>query len=378
MFITCLLSLLNFAAGHKPAAKVDFDLQLFSGEKTEEPTSKRKQEARKKGQVAKSNEVNSVFIMLAAFATLRVLGSYIYDVLGNYMRFMFSHFSTQDMTIQTVMPLFIDFCLVFVKTALPVMAVILIVSVAINIAQVGLVFSTESLTPSLDKINPISGFGRMFSKRSLVELAKAVVKVTIVGWFVYHFMIARITQLASLINVDLQASLSYAGSVIIDLAYQVCAIMIVIAALDYLYQWWSHKESLKMSKQEVKDEYKQNEGDPKIKAKIRERQRAMAMRRMMLQVPKADVVVTNPTHFAVALQYDKKMVAPVVVAKGQDYVAQKIKEIAKENKVVIVENKMLARTLYATAEIGEAVPPELYQAVAEVLAYVYKLKKRLS
>ncbi|EIW18197.1 MULTISPECIES: flagellar biosynthesis protein FlhB [Pelosinus] len=357
---------------------VSFDLQLFAGEKTEEATAKRKGEARQKGQVAKSTEVNSVFIILAAFFTLKLIGSYIYDELTRYMQLSFSNVATADMTINSIREIFLGFAIVFIKTALPVMCVILIVSLTINFIQVGFLFSFEPLMPKLSKLNPIAGFGRLFSKRSLVELVKSLLKITIIGYFIYRFMRKQIEQIPGLISAELIDSLHIAASLILNLVFQISAVMLVLAAFDYFYQWWEHKESLKMSKDDIKQEFKQSEGDPLIKGKIKQRQRAMSMQRMMQEVPKADVIVTNPTHFAVALKYEKAMAAPIVVAKGQDLIAQRIKEIAKENKVIIVENKVLARALYAAVDIGYPVPPELYQAVAEVLAYVYKLKKRLS
>lgn len=357
---------------------MEFDLQLFSGEKTEEATAKRKGEAREKGQVAKSMEVNSVFVILAAFFTLKLIGSYIYDELIGYMQLILSNLSLADITINSIREIFYGFGIVFLKTSLPVMCVILIVSLTINFLQVGFIFTLEPLMPSLDKINPFTGFGRLFSKRSLVEMAKSLAKIGIIGYFIYRFMMKHTLQIPGLINAELIDSLQLTASLIMDLVYQISAVMMVLAAFDYFYQWWAQKESMKMSKDDVKQEYKQMEGDPLIKGKIKQKQREMSMRRMMQEVPKADVIVTNPTHFAVALKYDQAMLAPIVVAKGQDLLAQRIKEIAKENSVVIVENKILARALYATVEIDQPVPPELYQAVAEVLAYVYKLKKRFS
>ncbi len=355
-----------------------FDLQLFAGEKTEEATAKRKGEARQKGQVAKSMEVNSVFIILAAFFTLKLIGSYIYDELTRYMQFSFSNVVMADITIKSIQEIFFGFAIVFLKTALPVMFVILIVSLTINFIQVGFLFSLEPLTPKFSKINPISGFGRLFSKRSLSELVKSLLKIIIIGYFIYRFMMKLTGQVPGLISAELIDSLHLTATLILDLVFQISSVMIVLAAFDYFYQWWEHKESLKMSKDDIKQEFKQMEGDPLVKGKIKQRQRAMSMQRMMQEVPKADVIVTNPTHFAVALKYEKFMAAPIIVAKGQDLIAQRIKEIAKESKVAIVENKMLARALYAAVDIGHPVPPELYQAVAEVLAYVYKLKKRLS
>lgn len=355
-----------------------FDLQLFSGEKTEEATPKRKEEAKKKGQVAKSTEISAVFVILAAFYTLKLLGANLYLELAGYMTEIFSTLTTTDFTINSVQILFLNLSLVLLKTVLPVLLVILVTSLAINYMQVGFIFSTETLMPNFNKIDPLSGFQRLFSKRSLVELLKALFKVTIIGYFIYRFAIIETDAIPKFISMELIDSLKLAGSLIIDLAFQILSVMLVMAAFDYFYQWWEHNQSLKMSKQEVKEEFKQTEGNPQIKGKIKEKQRAIAMRRMMQEIPKADVVVTNPTHLAIALKYDKTMSAPVVLAKGQDFLAERIKQVARENRVAVVENKPLARALYPVVQIGDAIPPELYQAVAEVLAYVYRLKKRLS
>lgn len=356
----------------------NMDLQLFSGEKTEEATPKRKDEARNKGQIAKSVELNSAFGVLAAFFSLKILGEYIYNELAVFMKYTFSHFSTADFTFEFIQIMFANLGWVFLKTAFPVMVVIAVVAVITNFLQVGFIFTLEPLMPNLEKLNPITGFQRLFSKRSLVELFKSIIKISIVSFFVYRFIQKTASQVPKLVTAELVDSLKTAASMTLDLVFQISAVMIVLAALDYFYQGWEHKESLKMSKQEVKEEYKQMEGNPQIKGKIKERQRAMAMQRMMQEVPKADVIVTNPTHFAVAIKYEQSMSAPVIVAKGQDFLAQRIKEVAKENKVTIVENKPLARTLYSTVDVGSTVPPQLYQAVAEVLAYVYRLKKRFS
>ncbi|MDD4601079.1 MAG: flagellar biosynthesis protein FlhB [Negativicutes bacterium] len=356
----------------------NFNLQLFSGEKTEDATPKRKEEARKKGQVARSVELNSAFVILAAFFTLKVVGSYIYNELGDYMKLVFTHFSTTDFTAEFIQILFIDFAIVFFKVTLPVMLVIAVIAILSNLVQVGFAFSFEPIMPQMSRMNPISGLQRVFSKRSLVELAKSIVKISIIGYFVYRFIMKTTGEVPQLIASELADSLNIAVAMALDLVFQISAVMIALAAVDYAYQLWEHNESIKMSKQEVKEEYKQMEGNPQLKSKIKERQRAFAMQRMMQEVPKADVVITNPTHYAIALKYDQSMAAPIVVAKGQDFLAQRIKETAKENKVTIVENKPLARALYRAVDVGSSVPAELYQAVAEVLAYVYRLKKRLS
>lgn len=355
-----------------------FDLQLFSGEKTEEPTAKKRAEARKKGQVAKSTEINATLGLLAALFSLQLLGTQIYHELYSYMQLCFENLAMADMTVETVREIFLVGIWVIFKTAMPVLAVLLLVAIATNLFQVGFLFSPEVLEPDLEKLNPITGFGRIFSLRSLAELVKALIKVSVVGFFIYRFMLKEASKIPSLINMELLDASLVVSSMVLDLCFEICGVLLFFAVIDYGYQVWQHTDSLKMSKDEVKQEHKQMEGNPEIKSKIKEKQRAMSMRRMMQDVPGADVVVTNPTHYAVALKYDKTMVAPVVLAKGQDLVAQRIKDIAKDNKILVLENKPLARALYATASIGDTVPPELYQAVAEVLAYVYRLRNKLS
>ena len=365
--------------GLKPSYKsIDFNLQRFAeGEdKTEEPTEKRRQDARKKGQVARSQELNTAFVLLMGFFCLRILWEYIYTNISEYTVYIYTHLA-QSTSIETIRELFIGVMLLLAKTSFPVMAAIMIIGFGINVLQVGLMVSTEKIEPKLSKLNPINGFGRIFSKRSLVELVKSLFKIAIIGSFLYMYLKDQIPFMPYLMYFDLGRSLEEIASIIFNMVFKVIAIIIIMAVLDYAYQRWQTTQDLKMSKQEVKDEHKQMEGDPQIKGKIRRKQREMAMMRMMQEVPKADVIITNPTHLAVALMYKQGMVAPLVIAKGQDLVADRIKQIAKEHKITIVENKPLARALYAAAEVGDMVPNELYQAVAEVLAYVYRLKNRV-
>ena len=362
-----------------PVKEFVFDLQLFAGEKTEEATPKRKQEARNKGQVAKSVEINSAVIMLGAFYFLSQRGGYMVDSMLVIMRRMFTEFSLRNLTVESVNTLTITLIIEFLKIVMPFMLMIALIGVLVNYFQVGYMFNPSLLMPDIKKINPLSGFSRIFfSKTPLVNLAKSLIKVFVIGYFIVSFLEKQIFILPTMAGNDIENGMVFFGNLIIDLGYRVAGAMLIIAAFDYYYQWYSHREGLMMSKQEIKEEYKQTEGNPQIKSKIRQKQREMAMRRMMQEVPKADVVVTNPTHFAVALKYEEGMQAPMLVAKGQDAVALRIKEIAGENNVTIVENKSLARAIYQTVEIGSYIPYELYQAVAEVLAYVYKLKRRLA
>ncbi|HAF31556.1 MAG TPA: flagellar biosynthesis protein FlhB, partial [Anaerovibrio sp.] len=276
----------------------------------------------------------------------------------------------------SIMQMFIGMIILLAKTSIPLMVFIMIIGLAMNLAQVGLNFSTETISFDPNKLNPINGAKRMFSKRSLVELIKSLLKILIIGYFVVTYLSDEIFQIPKLIYMDIFAGLNKMSDTIFFLAFKIIGVFIVMAVMDFAYQKWQNLQDLKMSKQEVKEEFKQQEGDPKIKGKIRQKQRQMAMARMMQEVPQADVIVTNPTHFAVALKYQSGMSAPIVIAKGQDLVAQKIKAIARESNVPIVENKPLARALFAAVEIGAAIPQELYKAVAEVLAYVYRLKKK--
>ena len=352
-----------------------FDLQRFDGEKTEEPTPKKRADARKKGQVAKSQELNTAFVLLAGFLILKILWEYLYVNVAEYTVYLYSHI-TQNMSTEGITELFIGIMILLAKTVLPVMFAILIIGLGINVFQVGLMLSTEKLEPKLSNLNPINGFGRIFSKRSLVELFKSIFKIIVIGYFLYLYLKDQIPLVPQFIFFDLPHSLATIADIIFTMAFQVIGVIMIMAAADYAYQQWQTTQDLKMSKQEVKDEFKQMEGDPQIKGKIKQKQRQMAMQRMMSEVPKADVIVTNPTHLAVALSYKKGMIAPLVLAKGQDLVAEKIKEIAREHHILIVENKPVARALYEAVEVGGIVPAELYQAVAEILAYVYKIKHR--
>ena len=352
-----------------------FDLQRFDGEKTEEPTSKKRADARKKGQVARSQELNTAFVLLIGFLIIRILWEYIYVNIAEYTIYLYSHIS-QSTSTEAITELFIGIMLLLAKTAMPVMLAILVVGLGINIFQVGLMVTTEKLEPKLENLNPINGFGRIFSKRSLVELAKSIFKIIVIGYFLYLYLKDQIPLVPQFIFFDLPHSLATIADVIFVMAFQVVGVIMLMAAADYAYQRWQTTQDLMMSKQEVKDEFKQMEGDPQIKSRIRQKQRQMAMQRMMNEVPKADVIITNPTHLAVAITYKKGMIAPLVIAKGQDLVAEKIKDIARAHHILIVENKPVARALYEAVEVGAMVPAELYQAVAEILAYVYRIKHR--
>jgi flagellar biosynthetic protein FlhB len=355
------------------------NLQFFAEEKTEEASPRRKQEARKKGQVAKSPEVNSAIILLLGFMSLKVFFPYMFNELQDFIRSFLEQLNhVEEFNIDYLMTILISTAIITGKVLFPLVLSIMIGGVVANYIQVGFMFSTEPLMPKFERINPIEGAKRIFSKRALMELAKSLIKIGAVSYIVYKGIREEFDIFPKMLDMDIQESLVFIGQLVLKIAFQVGLMLLVLAIIDFAFQKWDFNRSMRMSKQEVKQEFKQTEGNPQVKGKIKEKQRQMALRRMMQEVPKADVVITNPTHYAVALKYDGvTMNAPVIVAKGQDLVAQKIKEKAKEHSVAIVENKPLARALYRSCEIGEIVPPDLFQAVAEVLAFVYRLKGKI-
>lgn len=355
--------------------RLKLDLQWFAGEKTEPATAKKRQDARKKGQVAKSMDLPAAFILLFSFLAFLMFGGYMKEKIIKIFRNVYENQLTMDITAANVQVLFVD----LVKEGLIILAPIFILVVLVafigNYAQIGFMFIGEPLMMKFNKINPIEGFKRIFSLRTVMDFLKSTLKMLIIGYVVYTTLMGEKAKLLGLGHAPLESTFSFIASVTLKLGIKIGAILIVLAIFDFIYQKYEHEKSLKMSKQDIKDEYKKSEGDPLIKGKIRAKQRQMAMQRMMQEVPKADVIITNPTHFAVALKYDSNnMQAPTVIAKGADYVALKIKEVAKKNGIMTMENKPLARAIFAQVEIGESIPAELFQAVAEVLAYVYKVK----
>ncbi|GAX90539.1 flagellar biosynthesis protein FlhB [Effusibacillus lacus] len=357
---------------------IKWNLQQFAGEKTEKPTPRRLQEARKKGQVPRSPELQSALILLGSILIIKMMSGFYIDNFLSYMKHSLTANLTLQLTEGNAGRLFADMGLVSVKFTLPIVAIVFVIGFMTAYLQVGSHFTVEPIIPKLEKMDPIQGVKRIFALRTLVELAKSIIKILLVGYLVYDSIVSEIGSLSNLSRMDIPSILSVVGGITFEILWKSALLLLVLAIFDFFYQRYDHERSLRMSKEDIKDEFKKTEGNPTIKGKIKERQRAMAMRRMMQEVPKADVVITNPTHFAVAIQYDgDKMEAPVVIAKGTDDLAQRIKQIAKENGVVLVENKPLAQTLYKTVEIGETIPQELFQAVAEVLAYVYRLKRKV-
>lgn len=365
---------------------LEYNLQFFAkdgpgGEKTEEPTAKKLEDARKEGQVAKSKEIGNAFGLLAMFILLKVyVGS-----LGGNMVDCFSGIYNQipdaitmyggKIPVAALLVLLHTVILKMLLMLAPVFLIGVVVAVVCDVVQVKWKPTSKPLQPKFSKLNPISGFKRIFSANALIELLKSIAKIGIICYVVYSYMKDKIAGVFLLYDMSLNQAISLVGETAIDVGIRISAVYMVIAFLDYAYQKHKFKEDMKMTKQEVKDEYKNQEGDPQVKGKQKQRMQEASRRRMMQQLPEADVVITNPTHYAVAIKYDPgKYDAPYVIAKGEDFLAQKIKEIAREHDVEIVENKPLARMLYANVDIGGLIPPELYQSVAEVLAFVYHLK----
>lgn len=354
------------------------DLQFFAGEKTEKATPKKRQEARKKGQVAKSSEISTALSLLAMFFLFMFEGRTMGGGLLNMMTSIFTNGLTMSMKEGDLQAFFSGLVLQVGKILAPVLITGLVVGIASNVLQVGFMFTTEALQFKWERINPLSGFKRIYSMRAIVELLKSLLKILIVGLAAFMILWSHKGDLMGMLSLSLGSSLGLIGRIVLQMGLTVSVLLIVLAGFDYAYQRFDHEKNLRMSKQDIKDEYKKSEGDPLIKSKIRERQRQMAMRRMMQEVPKADVIITNPTHYAVALRYDEAtMDAPRVIAKGADFVALKIREVAKEHHVAIVEKRTLARALYAQLEIGDSVPETFFKAVAEVLAFVYRLKGKV-
>jgi flagellar biosynthesis protein FlhB len=365
---------------------INYNLQYFAdsgqgGEKTEPATAKKLDDARKEGQVAKSKEVNNAFMLLGFFVTLKIsIGSLgtqflesfhtIYNMIPTILAY-----KEETLDIQVFTQIMNHTLIIMMKMLAPIFAIGFLISLASDLIQVKWKPTSKTFQPKLSKFDPISGLKKIISARSIFELVKSIFKIIIICYVAYSTLKSKQEIILRLYDIPLTLALSYIGDIVIDLGIKISAVYMVVGAVDFFYQKFKFNKDMKMTKQEVKDEYKNAEGNPEIKGKIKSRMQEASRRRMMQSLPSADVVITNPTHFAVAVKYDAETsIAPMVVAKGEDYLAQRIKENAKEYHIEIVENKPLARMLYYNVDVGAEIPPELYQAVAEILAYVYSLK----
>ena len=363
--------------------KLPLNLQFFAkdgpgGEKTEEPTAKKLEDARKEGQVAKSKEIANGLGLLALFLLLKIMVgsigtsflesfSMVYNRIPVICKLNGGASPMGDISVllRTVM-------LRLLIILLPVLLIGFAVAFVSDLFQVKWRPTSKPLQPKFSKLNPLNGIKKIFSAQSLVELVKSVAKILLIALVTYSYIKNKGGLLYALYDMSMMQAVNLIGETVIELGIRISAIYMIIAGADFMYQKYKFKNDMKMTKQEVKEEYKNAEGDPEIKGKIKARMREASQRRMMQAIPKADVVITNPTHYAVAIRYDTEVApAPIVVAKGSDYLAQKIKQIARENNVEIVEDKPLARMLFANVDVDKQIPPELYQAVAEILAMVY-------
>ena len=343
-------------------------------EKTEDPTEKRKEEAREEGQVPESQELNTALTLLFSFIVLFFVMPSMIEEIISFITKVYTQYFDMNFNMINFHNLIMEVMLFILRLVAPIFIMIIIIGVLSTILQIGFLFSPKIVQPDFKKLDPIQGVKQIFSKDTLMELVKTVSKIILVVGIAYVTIIKKVPQFLLLIYSNLNKTIAFLSDLSFALGMRVSLVFLVLGIGDLFYQRWSHKEDLKMSKKEVEEERKQTEGDPEVKQQRKQQQQEMAQQRMMQDVPDADVVITNPTHFAIAIKFDiETMEAPVVLAKGQDDIAQKIKEIAQENEIEIVEEKPLARALYRMVEIGEQIPAELYQAVAEILAYVYQM-----
>ncbi|SHM11080.1 flagellar biosynthetic protein FlhB [Caldanaerovirga acetigignens] len=357
------------------------NLQLFAQEKTERATPRKRQKARERGQVFSSRELSSALGLLIGLVLIRICGSFLLENIASYLEDVIGqNFLKKDFSFDALYDVLYSSTVLLIKTILPIGMGMVLTGIVTNLAQVGFVFSLEPLSPKIERINPVEGFKRIFSQKGLVEFAKSVIKLTLIIYLFFGAFNELKNTAPLILDMSLGESIGYFLNLIFKAGLKTSAALLILSVFDYVYQWYEYEKSLMMSKEDIKEEFKEVEGNPQIKSRIRQAQRQILRRRMMLDVKKADVVITNPTHIAVALGYDATVNdAPVVLAKGAGLIAEKIKEVAEEEAIPIVENKPLAQTLYKSVEVGEAIPEELYNAVAEILAYVYSLKgKRVS
>ena len=347
-------------------------------EKTEVPTEKKRRESREEGQVAFSKELSSAALLAGIVLTLVATSPIILDAMRQLMSQIFRDLAQRkELSIDIIFTLSGEILSIILPAFAPFAAVIIFVGIFASVVQVGVLITFKAIAPKFNKISPLTGLKRLFSSQSLADFLKSMAKLIIVGFVGYLTYIDKITELNGLSVSTPESILIYNFTVVAEVAGKIVLALVAIAIFDYFYQRWHHEQQLMMTKQEVKDETKQTEGDPQLKARIRQIQREMSNARMMQEVPKADAVIVNPTHFSVAILYDRDvMSAPEVIAKGADHLALRMRTVARENNVPILERPELARDLYANVEIGDDIPERFYKAIAEILAFVYRLRKR--
>jgi flagellar biosynthetic protein FlhB len=347
-----------------------------AGDRTEKATPRRREKARERGQVARSLEVNSALLLAVGLTLLIALGGHFTRVLGENSRYLFgqAHVIRSDNP-AAISTLLVGNLLALAKALAPLVGALLLAGIAANVAQVGLHVTPHALVPKPEKLNPITGLKRFFEARAFFDLAKHLVKIILIGWIAYLTLAGLMARLGATPLLPIPAIVAVGKRGFAELMARLLIVMFMLALIDWIWQRYQHEKNLKMSKYEVRQELKDIEGDPQIKARIRGLQLEMARKRMLADVPRADVVITNPTHYAVALRYERGAAAPVVLAKGRDALAEIIKKIARRARVPVIENKPVAQALYRQVEVGQMIPESLYQTVAEILAYIYRLRK---
>lgn len=345
-------------------------------QRTEPATPRRREEVRRRGQVARSVDVNSALILLSILIFVRYAARYLLVPVLDTSSVLFRNAHNFSFSTESVSSYAASFLLILAKILAPVLVIAFVVALVSGLFQAGFVFSASPLAPTLDRMNPVTGFSRIFSTRSSVELLKSFFKIVLVGYVAYAGVRGEIGRFPSFTDASPLAAALFFGDLAYRIGLRIVLLLLFLALVDYAYQRYEFEKSIRMTKQEIRDELKQLEGDPLLRARIRQRQREIARRRMMMEVPRADVVITNPVHLAVALRYDPvSMAAPAVIAKGQRLIADRIREIAASHNIPIVEDPELARVLFKDCEVGSVIPGELYRAVAEILAWIYNTNK---
>ena len=360
-----------------PPKNCRIDLQLFAQEKTEQATQKKLRDARRRGQVFKSQEMSSAVLLIAAFSTIYLFFPHLLTLFEQCFFWAYNLDPSIINTNTQISNIYLPGLYLFARIVAPLFGVIVVAGIIVNLAQIGFLFTGEALKFKPERLNPVEGFKRLFSKKALVQLIKSMLKLFAVIIISYYLINSYIEPIVTMAMMDIHDGLKLLGKLTVRLGLLSGLVLLLLAVADLLYQRWEHHKGLMMSKQEVKDERKQQEGDPQLKARAKEKQKQMSMARMLDAVPDATVVITNPTHYAIAIKYiQEEMSAPVVVAKGKNIMAKRIKDIAYEQGIYTFENPTLAGGLYWSAEVGKEIPYEFYRSVAEVLAFIYNLQSR--
>ncbi|MDP7036169.1 MAG: flagellar biosynthesis protein FlhB [Planctomycetota bacterium] len=347
-----------------------------AGERTQPATPRKRSKAREDGNVARSQDLSSSFLLLAAVLCFYFYGASFLKKLADFTVLVLSNIHGFNVSDQNTTAFSLKGGIFTLNLMAPILIAIVFAALAASLIQVGFLLTAKPLTPDLNRLNPINGLKKLVGLRSLAKLAASLFKLSVIGIVLYFVLIGEIDHFFLLLDVNIHQTFAYLGLILFRLSLATALSLFILALFDYAYQRWQHEKDLRMSRQEIKDEMKMMEGDPHVRARRRQVQMQLARQRMMRDVPKADVVVTNPTHLAIAIQYNGNMEAPKVVAKGADFLAQKIRSIAKDEKIPVVEKKSLAQALYRTVEVGEEIPESFWEAVAEILAYVYRIQNR--